>query len=201
MFSVSQLSFLSPHLARAGQNEVSYQFAGLELERLYRARPERKSALGGAAGSMSHPRQKKHEPRATRRFPKSPAEPPMQLFSGSPTSKFSIVDAGTGIGDRSESARSSLGSGRRSIRLTFLILFSGTAASLVSTPPLPKRASWLGEGIWPGRVASGAKTSSPASPTRSSPPSRLRIARVMRSGGSNCCNSRSTSLENSKSRD
>jgi len=84
-------------LARAGQNEVSYNSRVLSLNDCIALALNESPALEGSRLDVASATE---EARAARdqALPQITGRASYELFSGSPTSKFSIVDAGTGIG-------------------------------------------------------------------------------------------------------
>ena len=88
--------FVAP-LARGGQNEVSYNSRALSLNDCIALALNESPVLEASRLDVASVAE---EARAARgqTLPEITGRASYQLFSGSPTSKFSIVDAGTGIG-------------------------------------------------------------------------------------------------------
>ena len=92
---------------------------------MYRSRAERKSGLGGQP-ARCRLRDRGSTGGARSGAPRNHARAAYQLFSGSPTGKFSIVDAGTGIGvGRMQQRRSDIGGGRNIFGASLLSSFQG----------------------------------------------------------------------------
>ena len=114
--------FVAP-LARGGQNEVGYNSRALSLNDCIALALNESPVLEASRLDVTSAAE---DARAARdqTLPEITGRASYQLFSGSPTSKFSIVDAGTGIGIGVNSAID-VGSGRNVFGSSLLSSFQG----------------------------------------------------------------------------
>src|SRR6478735_2044089 len=96
VLSLTVVFFVAP-LVRGGQHEVSYNSRALSLNDCIALALNESPLLEASRLDVASVAE---EARAARgqALPEITGRASYQLFSGSPTSKFSIVDAGTGIG-------------------------------------------------------------------------------------------------------
>ena len=143
--------FVAP-LARGGQNEVSYNSRALSLNDCIALALNESPVLEASRLDVASATE---DARAARdqTLPEITGRASYQLFSGSPTSKFSIVDAGTGIGIGSESARSTSGAVEvYSAHLSYPLFRDGSILGLNTAPAEASKLARRRNLAWTSRL-------------------------------------------------
>ena len=143
--------FVAP-LARGGQNEVSYNSRALSLNDCIALALNESPVLEASRLDVASAAE---DARAARdqTLPEITGRASYQLFSGSPTSKFSIVDAGTGIGVGVNQRESDLGAVEiYSAHLSYPLFRDGSILGLNTAPAEASKLARRRNLAWTSRL-------------------------------------------------